>query len=321
MRAKIMMLPGSAQGRVLCASVSRALSDVAVAFDHTFVMREEKIGEESAHAYDAPFTVEAGEACLACDAVMLGENDCAGAAELYQALGACCRVRVFDCPEALSGLSVYQSGARPSGAVVQALRLDRQTIDDAAKRAFTLAQKRGLPLRALTLAGGAKAEWDAAFCAMCEAFPDVEADTQSPEQAFADIALYPDTLNITLCPPAVGALLLSMCASLHGARQMLFDVFMGGRVPLYAPIAPKRVPGDDAVNPLGAMRACALLLSNALHLERESDCVRAAVDNVLLAGWRTQDIAQSGSPSIGTQAVCNLISEQIALAGEFLKSR
>ena len=71
MRAKIMLLPGSKEDEKLCKYAEQILIDVSAAFDHSFSLMWEKIGELSAAAYGETLTEETVEACLACKAVFL----------------------------------------------------------------------------------------------------------------------------------------------------------------------------------------------------------------------------------------------------------
>ena len=47
MHAKIMLLPGSARGEALCRCAEQVLTDVSAAFQHSFSLLREKIGEQS----------------------------------------------------------------------------------------------------------------------------------------------------------------------------------------------------------------------------------------------------------------------------------
>ena len=63
MHAKIMLLPGSARGEALCRCAEQVLTDVSAAFQHSFSLLREKIGEQSLQAYQEPLTEEAVAAC------------------------------------------------------------------------------------------------------------------------------------------------------------------------------------------------------------------------------------------------------------------
>ena len=74
MHAKIMLLPGSARGEALCRCAEQVLTDVSAAFQHSFSLLREKIGEQSLQAYQEPLTEEAVAACEKSQAVLLGDD-------------------------------------------------------------------------------------------------------------------------------------------------------------------------------------------------------------------------------------------------------
>jgi len=51
--AKIMLLPASAPGEKLCGYAEQILTEVSAAFQHSFTLKREKIGEKSMAAYKA----------------------------------------------------------------------------------------------------------------------------------------------------------------------------------------------------------------------------------------------------------------------------
>ena len=122
-------------------------------------------------------------------------------------------------------------------------------------------------------------------------------------------------------PPYAGVMLCEMATALHGAPMMLYDVSENGRNAVYAPVVLEGILPTDPINPLGMVLASAALLSG-LKLEHEADCVEAAVKNVLAAGWRTPDMGDEDSDlTIDGDRMLRLISDQINLAGEFLRKR
>jgi len=87
-----------------------------------------------------------------------------------------------------------------------------------------------------------------------------------------------------------------------------------GRLGLYEPIhgtAPD-IAGKDLANPLAAILSAALLLRYSLGLEEEAVIIEAAVDRALAEGYRTPDIAEPGSETMGTRAMGDLITNLVA---------
>ena len=82
---------------------------------------------------------------------------------------------------------------------------------------------------------------------------------------------------------------------------------------LYEPIhgsAPDIV-GRQIANPLGTILSVAMMLRHSFGLESEAKAVESAVDRVLAEGYRTLDIAGSGSESVTTVEMGDLIAGRI----------
>nr|WP_184857862.1 3-isopropylmalate dehydrogenase [Acidovorax soli] len=78
------------------------------------------------------------------------------------------------------------------------------------------------------------------------------------------------------------------------------------------------IAGQDRANPVGCIRAAALLLRHALARPDLADRVEAAVLAALAQGWRTADIAIPDTPAhlrVGTQAMGDAIRQALAPAG------
>ena len=70
---------------------------------------------------------------------------------------------------------------------------------------------------------------------------------------------------------------------------------------LYEPIhgsAPD-IAGHDAANPLATILSAALMLRSSLGQPQAAEAVETAVTQVLADGYRTTDIAQSGTRRVG----------------------
>lgn len=78
------------------------------------------------------------------------------------------------------------------------------------------------------------------------------------------------------------------------------------------------IAGQDRANPVGCIRAAALLLRHALARPDLAGRVEAAVLAALAQGWRTADIAGADTPAhlrVGTQAMGDAIRQALAPAG------
>ena len=100
-----------------------------------------------------------------------------------------------------------------------------------------------------------------------------------------------------------------------GSIGLLPSASIGDSAPgLYEPIhgsAPD-IAGQDKANPIATILSVAMMFRYSFHLAPEADAIEAAVDQVLGAGWRTPDIAEPGTPSIGTRQMGDLICQAIS---------
>ncbi len=305
MRSSLLLLPGHAVGEALCAVAEEVLTDVAVAFNHSFLIRRDKIGVSSVRAYDTPLTEETVDACEQADAVLLGDTNVAGAEDLLQSLDIPCKTRTFSLKDARR---FY---------IVQTVSLDIKTLGDAVQYAYELAKTEELPLSYVSPSGKAAMDFKAAVHVRERDYASVITTELLPPKAVNKLLYSPEKVGVFVVPPYAGSMLNTMATAVYGASMMLFDACESRKHFVYAPVVSEDAKADDALNPIGMVLASAQLLRDALHLEREADCVDAAVRNVLAAGWRTPDMA-GGSEAISGRQILRLILDQIELAGELL---
>ena len=314
MRAKIMLLPGSEPGERLCGYAERLLTEISAAFNHTFSLMREKIGDKSLSAYQEPLTDETVAACEKCQAVFLCDTECPGALELYDALELPLRIRSFCVPDALCG----RHEAPVSLWVGQLLSVDPETLRQGMRAAFRFAQEEDARVTLVPPSGASKTEWDAAARVQAVGFPQVSSAVMPAPEAVTALIAAPSRLGLLLCPPYAGGILHAAATALCAQPAVMHDIAFHDGIGVYAPFIPQDLTVDEELNPIATAFSVAKLLRYSLDLSREAGCVEAAVSNVLAAGWRTPDAARPGAPHVGSQAIIELICEQIAVAGELM---
>ena len=120
--------------------------------------------------------------------------------------------------------------------------------------------------------------------------------------------------------------ILSDCASmLTGSLGMLPSASLGekkdGKLPaLYEPVhgsAPD-IAGRNKANPLATILSVAMMLRYSFDMAKEADLLEYAVAHVLAEGFRTADIAQSGTKTVSTQEMgAAVIAALDAHAGKY----
>jgi len=127
----------------------------------------------------------------------------------------------------------------------------------------------------------------------------------------------PRDFDVLFTENMFGDILTDEASMLAGSMGMLPSASLAeGTFGLYEPIhgsAPD-IAGQGLANPVGAILSAALLLRYSLGLEREARAVEQAVDRVLAEGYRTRDIAESGSEVITTTVMGDLICERVTAA-------
>jgi len=97
---------------------------------------------------------------------------------------------------------------------------------------------------------------------------------------------------------------------------MLASASIGDGTGVYEPIhgSAHDITGKGVANPLASILSAALMLEISFGLKSESDAILSAVDQVLVDGWRTRDIADTTTPIdrvLGTEAMGEQVLKRI----------
>ena len=117
-----------------------------------------------------------------------------------------------------------------------------------------------------------------------------------------------------------GDILTDEASMLAGSMGMLPSASLGtrrteyGLFGLYEPIhgsAPD-IAGQEKANPIAAILSLALMLRFSFNLKQEADAVEKAVEGIVEAGYRTEDLREEGKVIVGTKEMGRLIAEAVA---------
>lgn len=309
MDAKIVLLPGSPVGERLCGVAEEVLTDISVAFGHTFSLVRDKIGEAAERAYGMPLAENTLRLCAQASAVIIGDIHNEAEPFLLRALGIPAKTRAF----AVGG---------PDNSrflITRAIHPEKTALTDMFRRAVREAKQDGLRLTYLLPENVADAKiFQDALNQETEAAEALPPEELTPAEAIEALLSAPTELGNLVTPSYAGEMCLALATGLHGAPMLLHDACLGKKVSVYEPFVPLHVKANDDLNPLGMMAAVASLLRYSLRLEQEADCVSAAISNVLSAGWRTPDMTDMGD-GVSCYKMQQLVSDQINLAGELLQ--
>lgn len=317
MRTKILLVADEAAGHVLATSIQEVLTELAVAFGHSFVIREEKIGSASQAAYGVSLTQETVDEAADCDAVLClsahREDHVALASGLHCSL-AC---HVFALPSALAQSSRLKQEEAPAGLLMFPLGTDPTAFGHAVRGALALAQLYGQErLTQIPFTGALLKAWEGSNAASAVP-PATNLHKATLPEALHALTQAPSHMGAVFAAPSSCEALDAVAVGLSGLPSACFhSVYWGEQPAMYASVVGQH--SQDTVSPFGALFACVDMLRHVFHLTREADCLSSSIHNVVDAGWRTTDMQPGPLPRVGTDAICKLICEQIALAGQLM---
>ncbi len=150
-------------------------------------------------------------------------------------------------------------------------------------------------------------------------YPDVAFEHLLVDACAMHLIRHPTSFDVIVTENMFGDILTDEASMLAGSMGMLPSASLGtrrtshGLFGLYEPIhgsAPD-IAGQQKANPIAAILTAALMLRYSFNLQREADTIEAAVERVVNAGYRTEDLREAGKEVVGTQEMGRLIVEAI----------
>lgn len=303
MRAKILFLSQNEKYREDTRLAQQALSELALAFSHSFVMREMELTKDLT-------AVQAMQAVQDQDAVILSGDreileDAAWKLGVYAAA-------VRTTPVILPELSRLKSGVSLSALLLTPLKANQAGLNKTAVLACALAKQSASEL--IYIPGDSEeSSWQNELnrAAMYAAMPAPVSDSAD---GVLSRFLYNNQNNLAIVAPRnEERILRNLLIYLSGTERLTHQNFYAENRTIQA-VCPVQ-PGSRL--PLFSMLfATADAVRYALKLEREADCLMTVISNVLSSGWRTSEFPDAGDKLIGEEEVLHLIAQQIQLAGE-----
>ena len=150
-------------------------------------------------------------------------------------------------------------------------------------------------------------------------YPDVTLEHLLVDTCAMQLIRRPAGFDVIVTENMFGDILTDEASMLAGSMGMLPSASLGTRKTahgffgLYEPIhgtAPD-IAGQDKANPIAAILTAALMLRYSFGLTREAEAIEAAVTHVIDAGYRTEDLGQSGKKTVGTKEMGSLVADAI----------
>jgi 3-isopropylmalate dehydrogenase len=150
-------------------------------------------------------------------------------------------------------------------------------------------------------------------------YPDITFEHLLVDACAMHLIRRPASFDVIVTENMFGDILTDEASMLAGSMGMLPSASLGtrqtahGTFGLYEPIhgsAPD-IAGQNKANPIASILSLAMLLRHSLGLEAEAQAVERAVEQVIDAGYRTEDLQEAGTTIVGTEEMGRLIAEAV----------
>ncbi len=150
-------------------------------------------------------------------------------------------------------------------------------------------------------------------------YPGVALEHLLVDTCAMQLVRQPTSFDVIVTENMFGDILTDEASMLAGSMGMLPSASLGrrqtahGLFGLYEPIhgsAPD-IAGQGKANPVATILTVALMLRYSFGLEREAQVIEAAVERVIEAGYRTEDLREADKEVVGTKEMGRLIEEAI----------
>jgi 3-isopropylmalate dehydrogenase len=191
-------------------------------------------------------------------------------------------------------------------------------VERIARKAFDAAMTRGKKLMSVDKANVLESSrlWRETVLEVAKDYPEVEVTHQFIDSAAMLLIKDPKQFDVVVTGNIFGDILTDEASQIAGSMGMLASASVGEGTGVYEPIhgSGHDIAGKGVANPMASVLSAALLLDISFGLKAESDAIINAVDQVLKAGFRTRDIADSETPAhmiLGTDAIGKELLDRI----------
>ena len=222
------------------------------------------------------------------------------------------RERFYDEPGAGAGAAAGQRA-------VDTLEYREYEVERIARQAFEAARRRRGKVTSVDKANvlDTSRMWREVVHRIHDAeYADVELEDMLVDNAAMQLISRPADFDVVVTENMFGDILSDEAAQITGSLGMLASASLGDGVALYEPShgSAPGIAGKGIANPLAQILSVEMMLRYSFDMTAAADAVRAAIEAVLAAGWRTADIADAAAPAecvLGCAAMGDKVVEQI----------
>ena len=201
--------------------------------------------------------------------------------------------------------------------VVDTLYYERHEIERIVEKAFEIAMARRKKLASVDKANVLESSrmWREIVEEKAALYPEVEVEHMLVDAAAMKIIHQPKDFDVIVTENLFGDILSDEASMITGSLGMLPSASLrADGFGLYEPVhgsAPD-IAGQDKANPLAMILSAAMMLKYSFGLDAEARIVEQAVNEVLNAGYRTQDIqSNEGNMVVGTKMMTRLVVDRL----------
>ena len=340
MSYKITLLPGDGIGKEVTDSAVRVLKHVSPKFDVTFTTEEKLIGGASYNKFGTPLTDDTLDSCYNSDAVILGavggyewdklENDKkpeTALLKLRKALDLFANIRpakiypslISSSPlkeeivngtdfvvmrELTSGIYFGEPRGKNDEEAWNTMRYSKEEVQRIAHIAFKAAAKRKQRVVSVDKANVLEVSqfWRKNVAEIHQQYPLVDLQNMYVDNAAMQIVRNPKSFDIILTSNLFGDILSDISGIITGSLGMLPSASMGTKYAMYEPIhgsAPD-IAGKNIANPIAAIASIGMMFYYSFNIPEAETMIERAIDNCLQKGFRTADLLNNGTKTLGT---------------------
>jgi 3-isopropylmalate dehydrogenase len=188
-------------------------------------------------------------------------------------------------------------------------------VERIATFAFTRAEARSRRLCSVDKANVLTSSqlWRRTVTSIGSVFPAVKLEHMYVDNAAMQLTLRPTQFDVMLSTNMFGDILSDAAAALVGSIGLIPSASFGSSAPLFEPIhgSAPTLAGKDVANPIGSVLSATMMLRDTFGLSLEADWVEQSLGRVLGAGYRTTDISEPGTNTVGTSTFLEILHQEM----------